>query len=523
MHPGLQILEIVELICEQIGTAEVFLAPGSARARDQLRDLALLARTSKIFLDPALNVLWRSQRTLKNILNCMPSDLWETTVTTDEEGIPVTTINLRRTIFATDWRRPLFYLHRVRKFSMHPDDVHGISDVFEALTLCPPPGDLIFPNLETLHWSPEYGVPFHHVRLFLAASLTDLTLGSIRTIAHLCVLSNLATRCPFLKKIDIHVPTEFRRLSIPSISALICKLPRLESVDAPGLDERALAHISHLPDLTHLRLESFSGLHDLFPQLGADYLAFPALTELTMPTMEYATAFIGVLDSCPLARFLTFSGQDPPTSTVARNFYASLATHCSHVSLRQLHISMDYGGNLSSDRFPLYRVDGDILNPLFAFANLEVVSLTHPVGFDIDDATASAMARAWPHIRSLLLTSESYAHIPSGVTLEGIYAFARPCPHLRSLGMTFDARVVPNGIPQQEKDTVSQRTLRSLAVAASPMCNPDSVAKFLSEIFPKLKYLHTFYEDFEGFVEVPEGVFESHDLWKHVEDGLYSF
>jgi hypothetical protein len=39
--------------------------------------LAALARTSTGFQHTALDALWRTQYTLMNLINCMPSDLWE--------------------------------------------------------------------------------------------------------------------------------------------------------------------------------------------------------------------------------------------------------------------------------------------------------------------------------------------------------------------------------------------------------------------------------------------------------------
>lgn len=79
---ALQIPELVELICSQI-------VPKLSPARQSLswstgktgnRDLAALARTSRIFQEPALNALWRSQSTFANVLRCMPGDLWATPI-----------------------------------------------------------------------------------------------------------------------------------------------------------------------------------------------------------------------------------------------------------------------------------------------------------------------------------------------------------------------------------------------------------------------------------------------------------
>ncbi|KAJ7840654.1 hypothetical protein B0H13DRAFT_1565214, partial [Mycena leptocephala] len=60
----LQIAEIVRMIVSHLEpTADA-------------RELAALARTCMIFHGPALDSLWRHQRTIVNLIKCMPDDLW---------------------------------------------------------------------------------------------------------------------------------------------------------------------------------------------------------------------------------------------------------------------------------------------------------------------------------------------------------------------------------------------------------------------------------------------------------------
>jgi hypothetical protein len=70
MHRALGILDIIELICAHVQ------AHGAGSAE---RDFAALARTCKDFQEPALDRLWREQRTITNILTCLPPNLWEET------------------------------------------------------------------------------------------------------------------------------------------------------------------------------------------------------------------------------------------------------------------------------------------------------------------------------------------------------------------------------------------------------------------------------------------------------------
>lgn len=63
MHPSLRIPEIVRMICT------LLTAPA---------ELAAMARTCNLFSDAALDVLWRRQDSILNLIRCMPPDLWET-------------------------------------------------------------------------------------------------------------------------------------------------------------------------------------------------------------------------------------------------------------------------------------------------------------------------------------------------------------------------------------------------------------------------------------------------------------
>lgn len=80
MHRGLQIPEIVELVCIELAED----LPRYGAGPPQCQHLAALARTCKTFQDPALDLLWSHQKnTMKNLLMCMPNDLWHSPVTTD--------------------------------------------------------------------------------------------------------------------------------------------------------------------------------------------------------------------------------------------------------------------------------------------------------------------------------------------------------------------------------------------------------------------------------------------------------
>ncbi|KAJ7495504.1 hypothetical protein FB451DRAFT_1387525 [Mycena latifolia] len=441
MHRALCILEIAELICAQF-------SPEGLPILDKaiaLRGLSVLARTSAaIFLDPALNVLWRHQSTISNFLKCMPNDVWDITESEEYNG-PIE-IRLKRPIATSDWDRPLFYCHRVKSFDMDMDRFFEDADFFQTLGLAFP-GEFIFPNLRKLRWYPMPSESFHHVRWFLAPEIRDLGLGGIGTISHLSILSTLV-RCPSLNSVEIIIH-QIRAIALPIVSTF----------NVPP----------HLLEWYHIVL-----------WLRSVSSEAPLITPVLL-----------------LDNFIPLWQRTAP-----------------------IHLSENY--------ISMYCVRGDVLLPLFSFANLVIVTLRHPVGFDLDDTTVLGMARAWPRIESLALLAGNFRHVHPRVTLEGLSAFAEHCPHLRTLSMTLDATMVPKLRGKNKKPRVAQESLAYLNVSVSPISNPGRVAVFLSAIFPELQWISTSYDDLMAEMQgedvdepvVGPEVIDSHVVWKTVEDAL---
>jgi hypothetical protein len=67
MHRGLQIPEIVRSIVNMLARNEAI----SGR-----QDLLALATVSKIFSEPALELLWAAQDSLLILIKTLPQDLW---------------------------------------------------------------------------------------------------------------------------------------------------------------------------------------------------------------------------------------------------------------------------------------------------------------------------------------------------------------------------------------------------------------------------------------------------------------
>ncbi|KAF7356909.1 hypothetical protein MVEN_01026700 [Mycena venus] len=450
MHPALQIVEVVEMVCAQVGHRK---APC---------DLARLARTSTLFLNPALNVLWRHQGTLVHLLRCMPEDLWEITETRpydDEPTIIELTISLRRPITFADWERFLFYSRRVKSFSLEEQGSLESFEVYETLNSSFPE-TYIFPNLQKLDWHPIPPESCPYVRPFLSPHITKVGIA-IEDSSYFNILSTVAQKCPRLTDFSIGTAFVPDTASIPAISRFVCTQRHLESLVAIGLDHTALTHIARLPGLRYLWLMSDTRPIPILPfRPPAGHPHFPALSNLKIETMELAPVLLAFLAKCSLVGF----------KIVARG-RTKLYTKMHQTSL-------------------------------FSFGNLVTLSLSHAVGFDLDDEVAQDMAHAWPRIEMLWLPSGPSYRMTPRVTLKGVHAFAERCPHLRVLNMTFDATVVPK---IGTENNVSQPSLAGLNVGYSPIGKPRSVAEFLAATFPLFR------------------VVASHKGWKKVEEALLDF
>ncbi|KAJ7051074.1 hypothetical protein C8F01DRAFT_671588 [Mycena amicta] len=123
MHHALCVAEIVLEIAQHASGG----APVTPRAR---KNLLAFAMTCRLFLDPALNELWRQLDSISPLLRCFPAGVFEFT-----RGSKTTAI-VSRAICASDWTRPLFYACRVKHVDfLGINSVGGDIHVLRHLTL----------------------------------------------------------------------------------------------------------------------------------------------------------------------------------------------------------------------------------------------------------------------------------------------------------------------------------------------------------------------------------------------------
>ncbi|KAJ7623878.1 hypothetical protein DFH06DRAFT_757959 [Mycena polygramma] len=397
MHRCLRIQEILDIIFSVV------------LHLDDPRWPAALARVCRTFETPALDVLWRTQNTLNNILYTLPSDL---------TYISRRRVRILRPIVAADWARPLTYTARVRSLTCNslPDD--GMDcDAVHALAMSMP-GPCLFPGLQRLKWACT-GEEFRYIPVVLAPTLANISI--VCQPLHLSVFPTLARTCTALRGITLEMSTPSSGVEIlPPLSDLVRRLPDIQSVHLKlpvlclGKETiRVLANIRNL-ELLHLnyrRAVSGSLLHSALRIPG-----FSALRTLEIIDVDVGPAepLLGMFRDIPLEalrqemRICVLANQ-------AKFLHESIAGAVTHSSLTTL--SLNHAGAWAPTwGQKRYIFHNSCIRPLLCFNKLTSVWINSPLGlhprFDgrgngsslaisraADPAIASSTPTPWTHAR----------------------------------------------------------------------------------------------------------------------------
>ncbi|KAJ7628152.1 hypothetical protein DFH06DRAFT_1442002 [Mycena polygramma] len=456
MHRVLQIPELVELVCSQIPSGY----DTSDHGVSGRHDLAILARTAKIFLNPALDNLWGAQYTFVNIVRCMPVDLWNEPLTA--RGRSMDHLELTRPIMPPDWERPLFYLPRVKTLDFSEDSDLPSEEILEILAVCHP--EPLFPNLRSLGWSYLDSCLFPYIHIFLGPRLRKLEINLPSTVSHLSILPTIAQKCPSLTIAEIcydaiATPAGFHEHIRTALSFFVRGLLRIETLRVHDLNESAFEYLATIPMLKELTVDNLNEFASLPPSY---HPRFPSLTRLGLwpRTLELA--------------ILCITSLSPPE-------LAHLMVTCTVTSLRLSAIAS------------LYRVVQQTL-PQALLSSLYINI------YSFDDS--AVLSDSWMAKHALLHTLFYFPHL------------TKNCPELESLAIEFNALTIPARNPDK---LTSHTRLTNLRVGHSPIVDPIAVAGFISSVFPKLSKLYPREEDGLGWEEDAP---HFHDRWETVVKAL---
>ncbi|KAJ7190366.1 hypothetical protein GGX14DRAFT_605930 [Mycena pura] len=367
-----------------------------------------------------------------------------------------------RPLRESDWERVLVYAQHVKYLFADPDFA-DLSHIFPSVSRWL---SNMLPNLQGLDWMHQEH-DFQYIDCFLPPQLTTIFIPHTSHAA-LCLLSNLALRCPQLKDLTLFPrdASDLRPLAISAVSQCVRSLHSIETLIADIVDQPALEHLSRLSSIRYL---SLGGVLPTFPALPRHAAPFSSLQKLYFCSeIESTTRFLEWCNKLPLVKFTAECAAFSTPDEVHRLFSAASAG-ISHLLLTEFDFSDDYGSFDSSDSAS-HRIRPQSLRSLFCFVNLKSVSVLSAVGIDLDDTTLQSF----------------FGNTAPRATLQCLEAFPKYCPHLTKLCITFDATVIPTSHAD-----LSLQCLQVLDVEASPISTILPVAQFLTRIFPTLRAIST--------------------------------
>ncbi|KAJ7016796.1 hypothetical protein C8F04DRAFT_1159326 [Mycena alexandri] len=505
MTDALSLAAIVRMICYEID--------GYSYSFE--KNLAALSRTSKIFSEAALDLLWREQDSLVPLVKCMPETVWE------KRGAGTSAvICLRRPIGSADMPRMLFYSVRVRKLEMnnvHHDGALHV-DFLRALDLALPP-KVFMPLLSSFSWTPSKKQPLTLMRHFVGARSRkiDLDLCNLNDyVGGLSILPYIKSSCPLLSDFDFNATAN--PTSVRLISDAVCGW-QLANLSVPSLDKAGLLHVANLPSLIDLSLYCAKDTTLLHPPEFLTGLTFPTLQSLYIccETARFCNGLVQVISS---RRFetLTIRTLSSWTTLAWQALHTTLRDQLDNRVFDSISVEEDRNQTRPADTAP-YVLSADAMRPLLAFKRLSTITYQIRPGLDVDDAFLEEMAASWPRMTTMQFNTDVLVTGRPRATLQCLIPFARRFRHLCNLGIQMDVSHVPEFI--QVPGQRIARSLEALDVGTSPISGTiePAVAAFISNLFPEIEYLFSTY----NADPVPEPFMAYQISWSRVSDMIPVF
>ncbi|KAF9069184.1 hypothetical protein BDP27DRAFT_1325768 [Rhodocollybia butyracea] len=453
--------DVIRIICAEITDDSAHSAPP---------DLLSLGLSSRIFLEPALDVMWQRMNSIEPLLSILP----ETRLINRKKMI-------LKPISPSSWDRLRFYTSRVREF-VAPLEQNVHDSVYARLGHENP----IFPKLSTLHLSPRL-CDSKTFLFFLATSLQvvswpypwlldpppDATSSDMGPS-----LSLLVSKSPELRHLTL---SKYLYSGLSLTLKHLVALERLSVMDLSHLEEDFIQAIALLPKLTYLYLTLPAGI--VLDHTGVER-GFPSLTKLRLHGSTSDTRkLLAVVKPHALQELVLDLGYEFATeeSRIA-DVAAIIHLLPSYPFLRNLAIDGDALTELPMDLEDLQL--WLIFEPLLELKRLEL--LDYNISLPVSDQKTLQIACAWTHLKELHVYHDSIGGLAS---LESLAHFARHCPNLESLSypIQLQADTAPTPVIQNHP-TLPMHPLRSF------WCNMEtdettthSMAQGLYRIFPNLQ------------------------------------
>ncbi|KAI0740561.1 hypothetical protein C8Q76DRAFT_608386 [Earliella scabrosa] len=440
--------------------------------------LAALARTCRTFLEPTLDVMWRSQLTVGPLVRTLPSDAIQEEVRIVGPVSIYDIVRITRPLTTSDWERFDYYARRVTSLGYFmtefPDQDltrwvahnyypcrHPVSSQVMARLCLYRRRSALLPNLVHLRWCNHDLPNVEYIPMFLGPKLATLSLAFhpewIKRDPMLPnrlydmvprILDAAHALCPSLNDLELRAVQD--ELTIQSATRWAFKCNTLVGFAVTCAGSTELLH--HLACQESLRTATIFFDEDLveeLPKLSPPSLRypFPALDSITLdiPTLASCTEFIRTLGPCKL--------RIGSPSQVTR------ATHSLTLA---------------------------VLEPALAFSNLRVFRLSCHMYGRLSDRDLMRIADSWPLMLDLRFLDGWGWHMQSRLTWAGLAYVAWRCPMLFELALAIDMTVENVAKVTSREDFRPNGRLHWVNLLDSRMHDPEVCARSVHAFAPTL-------------------------------------
>ncbi|KAK7050212.1 hypothetical protein R3P38DRAFT_3605968 [Favolaschia claudopus] len=486
---------------------------GSPPWRQNRQALLRLAMSCRLLSEPALDLLWKKQVSLGNLLQLVPTNLIAKTPV--QSSAPYDR--------ASCWDRFLFYSCRIRDIKILDIESEMLHPLRSAPVNC------IFPNILSIEWNIPSPDTILHPELLLGSRLISVSLNLGYTLdfsEYVPLLLFTAAHNLSLEELKVftHIPSgdaarDFSGTFLDAIFACIIASKHLHSLRIPHLTEPMFCHLAtvpHLRSLTFTYFRKFKVPHPRAQQPQLHRTIFPSLESLAICANRLHDGVHELLlnsaTDVPL-KHLECIANVASSQAALHDIFAALPVHCSTGQLTGLTLWCE---SLAPDNPEIGPIGLQIYSPILRLRNLRHLRLKWPTGVALDDNVCSSMAEAWPY----LITLKFYAN-PNNIdpdstpslNLTSLSAFARHCSHLFALQLSLDAARLAESDLDAARLPPGQTTLGFLKFMYSTIEDPQLVARFLKVIFPALRIL----DPTDNSVQEENGQSSMSARWREVQ------
>ncbi|KAM5530882.1 hypothetical protein V8D89_015467 [Ganoderma adspersum] len=482
-----------------------------------LKTLASLARTCRLFHEPAINTIWRSISNILTLIRMLPEDLrLETRIKTSRDDFASRYFRTRlRQPVQSDFARLKHYARRIEHI-LYANTCLIPPDVFSALATHFPTGTVLLPNILTLTYrylvsppsdlSPSlqilFGPKLDSVRVIGVASGPVSTELRAKAESFDCIRA-LARICPKLSALSVRMEPEPKLPLITVIPEMITAFQDLTRVFVGRilLDFPAIFHLASLQNIQILHACLSEGITqaDVLSLTNGQAGYFPSLKKISLNhrSLSFFTSLLKLVSSPHLDQVILSTPELSDVACTSEDVIELLIELSHHTVLTCISVSVD--APVTGARF-----DSMTFMPLLALSCLRVleIDIAHPL--DIVDELVASMAFSWRSLTRLSLgvaapprsQPDLAALVPTRApTLFSLVSFALFCPQLERLGLPLDTHLwhdlcAPYPLERRGGAVLSGLTVLDVGLSVV-QSDAVSVAAFLSDMFPGLEELRT--------------------------------